>query len=201
LERAYLVEFVEPKYGHIPFVHDKLYDTFKKYAQSKSIELEDDREYDGPSWSWVADTPVEVSSRGRSVFNNNSGNRSAIGTKTLSAIAPRAWSVKVDKLDPGGWVGLGVAPSNARTLSFSGSEQMWMFSANSYSWPAQRMEGFAFAQGDIITIHYDGVGKLTYRKNGQDTGKFLNGFDAKNVYPVATVQRAKVTLLDKVVLG
>ncbi len=85
-----------------------------------------------------------------------------------------------------------------------------MCSANSYAWPAQRMEGFTFAPSDIITISLNSSGELQFKKNGQSTGKVLSGFgDLRQVttrfvinhqlYPVATVQRAQITLLDKYV--
>jgi hypothetical protein len=78
-------------------------------------------------------------------------------------------------MDPGGWVGIGVGPKTCISQSFTGSERMWMCSANSYMWPAQRMEGFPFGPGDTISVNLEGQ-KLHFKKNGSSTGKFLEGF-------------------------
>lgn len=192
MDPDYLVTVIEPKYGENPIVHEKLYAAYRFASYPSEDEKREEREYDGPAWTWVADGPISVINKGKTIHNMNSGNRSAIGSKPMSAISPKIWSIKVDKLESGGkmriiillmlegWVGLGVAPENARTLSFSGSEQMWMYSANSYAWPAQRMEGFAYTVGDIITISLDVTGKLRFKKNGQDTGKTLTGFPDLN---------------------
>jgi hypothetical protein len=101
--------------------------------------------------------------------------------------------LKIDSLEPGGWVGIGLGAKESQTLSFTGSEQMFMFSANSYKWPLQQMVGFAFIQGDVITVEVSGK-DLVYYKNGVNTGKALNGWTVE-MHPLVTVQKAQVTLL------
>jgi hypothetical protein len=194
----YLVEHVDsnPVLMQFPSVHEQLYKAFrsKAYQPEKSLDQLPSREYDGPNWTWNATVPLTVSNRGKTVASNLAQNRSALGTKKLNKLPVKKWSVKVDKLENGGWCGIGLAGDNAKNLSFTGSESMWMCSANSYVWPAQQMNGFGFAEGDVITVHLQD-NKLHYSKNGKPTGISVTGFDEKNVYPVATVQRATVTLL------
>lgn len=101
--------------------------------------------------------------------------------------------MKIDLLESGGWIGIGLGAKESQNLSFTGSEQMFMYSANSYKWPAQQMVGFAFAQGDVITVEVS-KNELVYYKNGTNTGKTMTGWSME-MYPLVTVQRAQVTLL------
>jgi hypothetical protein len=141
---------------------------------------------DQSAWYWTCEGQIELSNRNKTAYltdiyqlltysnNDKSGNRSAIGNLPLSSIAPRQWSIKIDNMKPGGWVGIGVGPKTCISQSFTGSERMWMCSANSDTWP-QRMQGFDFGPGDTISVNLEDQ-KLHFKKNGSSTGKFLEGF-------------------------
>jgi hypothetical protein len=97
--------------------------------------------------TWVGNSPLVISEGGMKVSNPQGGNRSAIGSKALSEISPKKWSIRIDRM--GSWCGLGVAPENAKTISFTGKEQMW--------YALSEFESLSLWLGCVLPIHIVGL--------------------------------------------
>ena len=196
---------LELEFGTIPIIHNKIHEGYKRLLMGDTGAQVNNsrREYEGVSWYWSkSNSQHQFSNKNRTIscVSNIGNNTTIIGNKPLKNISNKIWSIRIDRLDPGGWIGIGVGPQISETQTFTGSESMWMASANNYLWPGATPTGFTFTVGDIITVQIKNSNMVFY-KNGKNTEKTVTGFVLQEAYPLCTLQRAGVTLLQNYIVN